>query len=65
MQITRYNPITRKHNTLDVPCTQAQLDRWNSGILIQNAMPNVPAPLREFLISGTTPDDWEEMFGEG
>jgi hypothetical protein len=63
MQITRHNPLTGKTHTLEVPCTEAQLAAWQSGQLIQHAMPNVPAELREFLISGITPEEWKEMFG--
>ena len=37
---------------------------WNTyGKLIQNAMPDLTAEQREFLISGTTPDEWAAMFG--
>ena len=65
MKITKFNPCTGKTNTLEVPCTQEQLDAWRCGTLIQNAMPNVPHELREFLISGFTPGEWEGMFGHG
>ena len=63
MIITKRSPLTGEINSLDVPCTQAQLDAWKAGELIQNAMPNVPAELREFLITGYTPDDWKKLFG--
>lgn len=63
MKITKRSMMTGKINTLEVPCTPEQIERWESGALIQEAMPNVPADLREFLMTGTTPDEWEEMFG--
>jgi hypothetical protein len=50
-------------HTLDVPCTQEQLEMWRRGTHIQDAMPNIPAGLREFLMTGITPEEWEEMFG--
>lgn len=37
---------------------------WLDGMLIQKALPGMPIPDREFLISGTSPEGWIEMFGE-
>ena len=55
-------------NTLEVPITQEQLDRVNNRRetkeLIQDIVPDVPAPLREFLMNGTTPEEWTNMFGK-
>ena len=31
-------------------------------MLIQDAMPGVPAPLREFVKSGITPEEWVGIF---
>lgn len=63
MLITRRSPLTGKDNTMDLPITQDQLDRWmrREG-LIQNIMPELTADQREFLISGCTPDDWDTLF---
>ena len=36
---------------------------WQSGELIQNAMPELSADSREQLISGTCPRCWDETFG--
>lgn len=64
MKITKYSVVSGKTNTRDIPCTQEQIDDWQSGTLIQNAMPNVSAEDREFLISGTTPEEWAALFGK-
>lgn len=64
MEFTRHSPLSGKYNTIDVPCTQAQYDAWVNGALIQNAMPDVPAELREFLITGITPAEWDLAFGD-
>lgn len=64
MMITRVSQMSRKEHTLEVPCTQAQYDAWTRGQHIQDAMPDVPAPLREFVMTGTTPQEWDETFGE-
>jgi hypothetical protein len=37
---------------------------WASGVLIQNAMPNLTAEEREFILTGTTKEDWDELFKE-
>lgn len=49
-------------NQMDLPVTEEQIEKWRSGTLIQKAMPHLTAEEREFLISGTTPADWAEMF---
>lgn len=63
MLITRRSMISGEINALEVDCTPEQLAAWESGTKIQDAMPNVPAPLREFLMTGTTPAEWVAMFG--
>lgn len=62
MLITRMSPVSKKENSLEVPCTPEQLQAFEEGLHIQKAMPNVPAPLREFILSGVTPEEWDELF---
>ena len=38
--------------------------RWLDGAHIQDAMPDVSAGDREFLISGISPAGWEQLFAE-
>lgn len=59
MLITRKSYLSGIVRTRDIPCTQAQLDTWEDGCLIQDAMCNVSAEDREFLISGITPEEWK------
>ena len=63
MLITQKSMISGEVNTLEVDCTPEQLAAWEGGMLIQNALPNVDAPLREFVKSGVTPEEWISMFG--
>ena len=63
MLITRTSPISGAKNSLEVNCTPEQLAAWEGGTLIQNAMPDVEAPLREYIKSGITPQEWVETFG--
>lgn len=65
MQITRKSPFTGVVRTLDIPVTQEQLNEWQSGVLIQNAMPNLTAGEREFIKTGITDEEWDNAFGEG
>ena len=40
-----------------------QLRQWQSGVLIQDAMPDISSDERELLISGTHAHCWIRMFG--
>jgi hypothetical protein len=64
MKITRASPHTRKTNVREIPVTTSQLVNWEQGMLIQEAMPNLSADDREFIMTGLTPEDWDELFGE-
>ena len=61
MIITRTSPMTGMINTMDVAVTEVQIARWQGGMLIQDAMPDLSVDEREFLMTGLTPDDWEKM----
>ena len=50
---------------MDIPVTEEQLAAWDSGTLIQNAMPNLTPDQREFIMTGITPEQWVEMFRKG
>ena len=65
MKVTKKSPHSGNINTMEIPVTDKQLETWQSGTLIQNAMPNLTPDQREFLMTGLTPEDWTEMFGEG
>ena len=62
MLITRQSSWSGKVRTLDIPVTYEQLYEWERGTLIQNAMPNLTADQREFLMTGVTAEEWDEMF---
>lgn len=64
MKITKISQITGIEHTFDIPVTQEQLDLWENGMLIQRAMPNLSDWEREFLISGSTQEEWDEIFPE-
>ena len=62
MKVTRTSNYSGIVRTIDLPVTQAQLDAWEAGALIQNVMPTLSPDDREFLKTGITPDEWDEMF---
>lgn len=63
MLITRKSQATDTMHTMDLPVTQVQLDRWQAGELIQHVMPHLSVDQREFLITGTTKEEWDVLFG--
>jgi hypothetical protein len=64
MIIMRTSPFTGITRMREITVTQEQLDRWQAGELIQNAMPNLSADDREFVMTGITAEEWDEAFGE-
>ena len=68
MLITRISQISQTHNSIELDITYEQLDRVNnrhlSKELIQDIVPNLSKEEREFLITGITPKEWNELFNE-
>ena len=65
MKITRISMISGVERTLDLPITEQQIAAWISGTLIQEAMPQLSADEREFVMTGVTTEEWEAEFGNG
>jgi hypothetical protein len=64
MLIVRRSPFTGKIHEMEIAVTQHQLYMWQTGTAIQRAMPNLTADQREFIMTGITPAEWAETFGE-
>ena len=64
MTITKKSMMTGNLNTMTLNITMAQLEAWKGGVLIQQAMPNLSPSEREFIMTGTTDEEWKEAFGE-
>lgn len=63
MKITKKSQFSGKVATMDLPVTQQDLDEWRiTGKCAQNAFPNLSAGEREFLMTGCTPQEWDELF---
>jgi len=67
IQVTKKSIISGKTNTMSLPITQEHLDIYETvgDILIQDAFPNLDKYQREFIISGITPKEWNDTFGDG
>ena len=61
MKITRTNPLNGEVKTLNIEVTDAQIEAYAAGALIQNAFPNLSADDREFIKTGITAESWEAM----
>lgn len=62
MDITRKSSFTGKTHTRSIDVTSEQLEKWQKGMFIQDAMPHLSADDREFLKTGITPEEWDVMF---
>ena len=62
MKITKTSPFSGNTNVMEIDVTQEQIALWESGTLIQNAMPNLSADEREFIKTGITPEEWDSAF---
>jgi hypothetical protein len=52
--------VTGELYSVTVPFEQYR--SWKDGMLSQRAMPQLSADEREFVMSGTTPKEWEQIF---
>jgi hypothetical protein len=64
MIVVRNSPFTGETRERDLPITQEQLDAWLRGALIQDAFPQLSASAREFILTGMTDEEWDELFGD-
>src|SRR4051794_8899233 len=60
MRITRRSIISGVEHTLDLDITEDQVASYKAGVLVQDAFPGLSKELREFFLSGITPEEWEE-----
>ena len=56
--------ITGISHTMDLDVTEEQLIDWRNGKLIQKVMSHLTREEREFLITGITPEEWDNTFME-
>lgn len=65
IDITRTSMLSGIKRTQTIDITEEQLKRWESGEdLIQNIMPNLSDNDREFILTGSTPEEYDEAYKE-
>ena len=66
--IQKRSLFTGKINTMEIPLTerefQERIHRCLNGELIQEAFSDLSEDEREFLLSGATTEEWNEIFEE-
>lgn len=66
--LARQSPFSGKEHTMELPLTEREFNtgqlKRNQGMLIQDAFPQLNADQREFIMTGITPEEWAETFGE-
>lgn len=69
MLITKRSTLTGITHTRDIPVHKALYDAWErlprvERPNVQRAFPTLSADDREFIISGSTPEEWDVAFKE-
>ena len=62
MLIFRTSTISGKLHGMAINITPEQINKIDSGALIQNVVPNLTRDEREFIISGITREEWDGLF---
>ena len=62
MKIQRTSAHSGISRTLDLDVTLEEYASWRGGEVIQNAMPRLNADEREFIKTGITAEEWEQIF---
>jgi len=68
MRVRKQSAISNKVHEMDLPLTEDEFflchSKWKAGELIQNAFPMLNSAQREFIMTGSTQEEWDEMFDE-
>jgi Na+-transporting NADH:ubiquinone oxidoreductase subunit NqrF len=64
MLVKRKSNYSGIEHEMELDVTEEELARWKSGTLIQVACPRLNADEREFLMTGITSEEWNELFPE-
>lgn len=66
MDITMKSQLTGQVNTMDVPLKEEDFNKWKnlSCLHIQDEFPHLSDSEREFLLTGSTPEEWDHAFEE-
>lgn len=64
MDLTKTSMLTGVTHTRSIDISEEQLAAWRGGACIQDVAPHLSAADREFVISGSTPEEWAAAFPE-
>ena len=64
IKIVNKSLLSGKANEMDLPITIDQVQMYLEGTHIQNAFSNLNAGQREFILTGITPEEWDNAFPE-
>lgn len=64
MLITRTSMLSHETHTLDLPVTEEQLAAYAAGGFLQDVFRHLPPPLREFIKTGITPEEWQARIAD-
>ena len=64
MVVVAISAATGKKHAMPLEITEAQVYDWVNGASIQDAMPQLSAEGREFLMTGITQVEWDSIFSD-
>lgn len=68
MLVKRISKLSGKETTMDLDVTEEQLIRFDNriknGEYVQTIFPHLRGEQREFILTGITPQEWEETFSK-
>lgn len=68
MILKKFNPLFCSDFEMEIPISEEEFyicyEKFQNGEMIQNAFPMLNADQREFILTGTLPEQWDEMFQE-
>jgi len=64
MIVNKRSMVSGIVHSKELPVTEEQVKRWESGELIHNAFPDLSADDREFLLTGIVGDEWSVLYPE-
>lgn len=65
MLIAMTSQLSGKDHVMDLDITEEQVNNFLSGVKVQDAFPHLKPHEREFLLTGMTPEEWDELVSLG
>lgn len=63
-ELSKVSLFTNRLNTMCIELEIEDFYEWQKGALIQEALPYLTPSEREFLMTGCTDNEWDEIFRE-